>query len=153
MRGPGRGEQDEFEEALQRYTVGEDCPVFAGLYDYCAKYAGGSVGGAVRLNWGQADIAVNWAGGLNHGKKSEVTRAAPRLATPLSSPSHACAMFGRSFVRSKQGARSTLARKGGWGGGGQTFIVKQRRPCSAQGEVGLSRIGGGASSILGGRCV
>lgn len=64
--------QEEFEEALQRYTVGEDCPVFAGLYEYCTKYAGGSVGGAVKLNWGQSDIAINWAGGLHHGKKSEV---------------------------------------------------------------------------------
>lgn len=65
--------QDEFEDALQRYTVGEDCPVFSGLYEYCTKYTGGSVGGAVKLNWGQSDIAINWAGGLHHGKKSEAS--------------------------------------------------------------------------------
>jgi histone deacetylase 1/2 len=52
--------------------VGEDCPVFSGLYEYCTKYTGGSIGGAVKLNWGSADIAINWAGGLHHGKKSEV---------------------------------------------------------------------------------
>lgn len=64
--------QEQYEEALQRYTVGEDCPVFSGLYEYCTKYSGGSIGGAVKLNWGSADIAINWAGGLHHGKKSEV---------------------------------------------------------------------------------
>lgn len=65
--------QEQFEDALQRYTVGEDCPVFSGLYEYCTKYTGGSIGGAVKLNWGSADIAINWAGGLHHGKKSEAS--------------------------------------------------------------------------------
>jgi histone deacetylase 1/2 len=30
-------------------------------------------GGAVKLNHGEADIAVNWAGGLHHAKKSEAS--------------------------------------------------------------------------------
>jgi hypothetical protein len=34
--------------------------------------AGGSVDAAVKLNDGLADIAINWAGGLHHAKKSEV---------------------------------------------------------------------------------
>ena len=56
---------------LQRFNVGEDCPVFDGLYDFCQLSAGGSIGGAVKLNMGKADVAVNWAGGLHHAKKCE----------------------------------------------------------------------------------
>ncbi|CAI8611503.1 unnamed protein product [Vicia faba] len=58
---------------LKRFNVGEDCPVFDGLYSFCQTYAGGSVGGAVKLNHGQCDIAVNWAGGLHHAKKCEAS--------------------------------------------------------------------------------
>jgi len=54
-------------------NVGEDCPVFDGLYDFCQLSAGGSIGGAVKLNMGKADIAVNWAGGLHHAKKCEAS--------------------------------------------------------------------------------
>jgi histone deacetylase 1/2 len=69
-----------------------DCPVFDGLYDYCKLYTGGSIGtssathyvcwsflfftlfgipsdGAIKLNHGQCDIAINWSGGLHHAKK------------------------------------------------------------------------------------
>ena len=31
-------------------NVGEDCPVFDGLFEYCRLYTAGSIGGAVRLN-------------------------------------------------------------------------------------------------------
>ena len=54
-------------------NVGEDCPVFDGLYEFCQLSAGGSVAGAVKLNKQQTDIAVNWAGGLHHAKKSEAS--------------------------------------------------------------------------------
>ena len=36
------------------------------------SYAGGSVGGAVKLNHGNADLVINWSGGLHHAKKAEV---------------------------------------------------------------------------------
>ncbi|KAF6141104.1 hypothetical protein GIB67_006549 [Kingdonia uniflora] len=36
-------------------------------------YAGGSVGGDVKLNHGICDIAINWAGGLHHAKKCEAS--------------------------------------------------------------------------------
>jgi histone deacetylase 1/2 len=58
--------------ALKRFNVGEDCPVFDGLYSFCQTYAGGSVGGAVKLNHGH-DIAINWSGGLHHAKKCEAS--------------------------------------------------------------------------------
>ena len=60
---------------IERYNMGEDCPVFDGLYEYCCTYTGGSLAGAARLNQGCADIVINWAGGLHHAKKSEVHNA------------------------------------------------------------------------------
>ena len=47
--------------------------MFDGLYEFCQLSTGGSVAGAVKLNQQAAEIAVNWAGGLHHAKKSEVS--------------------------------------------------------------------------------
>lgn len=74
-------------------AVGEaDCPVFDGLFDYCAvrtctsvavhaprccvrlilkgavlqMYSGASVGGASLINAGSADVVLNWAGAHAH---------------------------------------------------------------------------------------
>ena len=84
----------EYSKLLQRFNVGEDCPVFdgeffvvvflfssvfsrlffsSGLYEFCQLSCGGSVASAVKLNKQAADIAVNWAGGLHHAKKSEAS--------------------------------------------------------------------------------
>lgn len=63
----------EFNKQMQRFNVGEDCPVFDGLYEFCQISTGGSVAGAVKLNKQQADVAINWAGGLHHAKKSEAS--------------------------------------------------------------------------------
>eukprot|EP00698_Gefionella_okellyi_P003022 TRINITY_DN12847_c0_g1_i1.p1 TRINITY_DN12847_c0_g1~~TRINITY_DN12847_c0_g1_i1.p1 ORF type:complete len:480 (+),score=89.21 TRINITY_DN12847_c0_g1_i1:183-1442(+) len=63
----------EYVNSLSRFNVGEDCPVFDGLFEFCQISAGGSVAGAVRLNHGLSDIAINWAGGLHHAKKSEAS--------------------------------------------------------------------------------
>ncbi|XP_057863688.2 histone deacetylase 19 isoform X1 [Cryptomeria japonica] len=60
-------------KALERFNVGDDCPVFNGLYQYCQTYAGGSIGCAVKLNYKHCDIAINWAGGLHHAKKCEAS--------------------------------------------------------------------------------
>lgn len=65
--------QQEQLRQLKLFNVGEDCPVFDGLYSYCKSYAGGSIGGALRLNQGQCDIAINWAGGLHHAKQCEAS--------------------------------------------------------------------------------
>lgn len=54
---------------LQRFNVGEDCPVFDGLFEFCQLYTSGSIGGAIRLNHKQSDVVINWAGGLHHAKK------------------------------------------------------------------------------------
>ena len=41
-------------------NIGEDCPVFDGLYEFCSLSTGGSISGAAKLNRGEADICVNW---------------------------------------------------------------------------------------------
>ncbi|ORY68031.1 hypothetical protein BCR35DRAFT_308216 [Leucosporidium creatinivorum] len=56
-----------------RFLIGEDCPAFEGLFEFCSISAGGSLSGARRLTTGQADIALNWAGGLHHAKKREAS--------------------------------------------------------------------------------
>lgn len=63
----------EHEKQMQRFNVGEDSPVFEGMYDLSQTAAGGSIAGAVKLNRGHTEIAVNWAGGLHHAKKSEAS--------------------------------------------------------------------------------
>ncbi|EER36084.1 histone deacetylase RPD3 [Candida tropicalis MYA-3404] len=55
------------------FNVGDDCPVFDGLGEFCKISCGGSMEGAARLNNGSADIAINYAGGLHHAKKSEAS--------------------------------------------------------------------------------
>ena len=56
-----------------RFNVGEDCPVFPGMFDFCSIYSGASLDGAVKLNNNQADIVVNWSGGFHHAKKFEAS--------------------------------------------------------------------------------
>ncbi|KAJ6126094.1 hypothetical protein N7471_010587 [Penicillium samsonianum] len=64
---------DRFSKEQSRYNVGDDCPVFDGLFEFCGISAGGSMEGAARLNRNKCDVAVNWAGGLHHAKKSEAS--------------------------------------------------------------------------------
>ncbi|KPI38324.1 Histone deacetylase RPD3 [Cyphellophora attinorum] len=64
---------ESYQKEQQKYNVGDDCPVFDGLFDFCGISAGGSMEGAARLNRKKADIAINWAGGLHHAKKSEAS--------------------------------------------------------------------------------
>ncbi|KAF2404225.1 hypothetical protein EJ06DRAFT_526309 [Trichodelitschia bisporula] len=64
---------DNFSKEQSKYNVGDDCPVFDGLFEFCGISAGGSMEGAARLNRGKCDIAINWAGGLHHAKKSEAS--------------------------------------------------------------------------------
>ncbi|KAD6453500.1 hypothetical protein E3N88_08205 [Mikania micrantha] len=51
--------------------LGEDCPVFDDMFEFCQIYAGGTIDAARRLNNQLCDIAINWAGGLHHAKKCE----------------------------------------------------------------------------------
>lgn len=65
--------ESELRSELETYNMVEDCPVFDGLWDYCSTYSGASIGAAVKLNYGTADVAINWSGGLHHGKKGEAS--------------------------------------------------------------------------------
>jgi len=69
--------QDECLAQLRRYNLGlpgeADCPVFDGMYDYCRTYCGASVDAAALLASGDADLALNWSGGMHHAKKAEAS--------------------------------------------------------------------------------
>ena len=57
----------------RRFNVNDDCPLFPGLWPFCRSYAAASIAGAVKLNNGAADVAINGAGGLHHAKKAEAS--------------------------------------------------------------------------------
>ncbi|CAD5229067.1 unnamed protein product [Bursaphelenchus okinawaensis] len=62
-----------FSKQMLKFNVGEDCPVFDGLYEFCQLSSGGSLAAAVKLNKQKADIVINWMGGLHHAKKAEAS--------------------------------------------------------------------------------
>lgn len=62
-----------FATSLSKFSVGDDSPIFPGLFDFCSMYTGASLQGAVMLNHGLSDIAINWSGGLHHAKKFEAS--------------------------------------------------------------------------------
>ncbi|EOQ99633.1 hypothetical protein E3P92_00613 [Wallemia ichthyophaga] len=64
---------DSYAKEQAKFNVGDDCPVFDGLFEYCSISAGGSMEGAARLSRNKTDIAINWAGGLHHAKKAEAS--------------------------------------------------------------------------------
>lgn len=64
---------DNFEKLFQRFNVGDDCPIFDGIYDFCQRYAGASIEASRKLIANGADICINWSGGLHHAKKSEAS--------------------------------------------------------------------------------
>ncbi|KAK9823172.1 hypothetical protein WJX72_000831 [[Myrmecia] bisecta] len=69
--------QEEYLVQMRRFNLGPvgeaDCPVFDDMYEYCRVYTGGSVNGAALMNAGEAEICLNWAGGMHHAKKAEAS--------------------------------------------------------------------------------
>lgn len=59
------------ELVLAKFNIGDDCPVFDGMYDYSSIYSGASLDALRKLISGMSDIAINWSGGLHHAKKFE----------------------------------------------------------------------------------
>lgn len=49
-----------FVEQINKFNLGEDCPVFDGLWEYCKTYTGGSIEGARRVARGDYQFAINW---------------------------------------------------------------------------------------------
>ncbi|ORX62948.1 histone deacetylase [Hesseltinella vesiculosa] len=64
---------ENYEQLFQRFNVGDDCPIFDGIYDFCQRYSGATIEAARKLIAGGADICINWSGGLHHAKKSEAS--------------------------------------------------------------------------------
>lgn len=64
---------DQMIKDLHKFNIRDDCPVFPGLYDYCRLTAGGTMYAAQKINSGGYDVAINWAGGLHHAKRSEAS--------------------------------------------------------------------------------
>ncbi|RUS32929.1 hypothetical protein BC938DRAFT_473766 [Jimgerdemannia flammicorona] len=62
-----------FSKFFQRFNVGDDCPIFDGMYEFCQIYAGGTIDAARKLVSNGADICVNWSGGLHHAKRCEAS--------------------------------------------------------------------------------
>lgn len=63
----------QFTNVFAKFNIGDDCPIFDGLYDYSSIYAGASLDASRKLINGQSDIAINWSGGLHHAKKFEAS--------------------------------------------------------------------------------
>ncbi|VDO72896.1 unnamed protein product [Haemonchus placei] len=64
---------EEYEHVFAKFNIGEDCPIFDGIFEFCTIYTGGSLEGAQRLNHKVSDIVINWSGGLHHAKKAEAS--------------------------------------------------------------------------------
>lgn len=55
---------------LDKFNIGDDCPIFQGMFEYSSLYAGASIDASRKLINEQSDIAINWSGGLHHAKKN-----------------------------------------------------------------------------------
>ncbi|KAG0249529.1 histone deacetylase [Mortierella polycephala] len=64
---------NNFSKVFSRYNVGDDCPVFDGMFDFCKIYSGATIDAARKLTNGSADISINWSGGLHHAKRVEAS--------------------------------------------------------------------------------
>jgi acetoin utilization deacetylase AcuC-like enzyme len=62
-----------FSKVFSRFNVGDDCPVFDGMFDFCKIYSGATMDAARKLTNGSADISINWSGGLHHAKRVEAS--------------------------------------------------------------------------------
>ena len=64
---------NEYLDLFVGFNMGEDCPVFEGLWDYCKISTKGSVLAASAICEGRNQIAINWSGGLHHAKEQEAS--------------------------------------------------------------------------------
>ncbi|OBA22715.1 hypothetical protein METBIDRAFT_36343 [Metschnikowia bicuspidata var. bicuspidata NRRL YB-4993] len=58
-------------DKLAQFNIGDDCPIFDGMYAYSLVYSGATLDASRKLISGMSDIAINWSGGLHHAKKAE----------------------------------------------------------------------------------
>jgi len=64
-----------YQEQFARFGFSADCPnpVNSKFYDFCRLYTTGSVLQAQMLSENQAEIGINWSGGLHHAKRQEAS--------------------------------------------------------------------------------
>ncbi|XP_037083653.1 histone deacetylase 8-like [Pollicipes pollicipes] len=60
---------DQYEDDLDEYGLGFDCPLVTGILDLALHLAGGSLCAARALCRGEVDVAVNWNGGWHHAQR------------------------------------------------------------------------------------
>jgi acetoin utilization deacetylase AcuC-like enzyme len=66
--------QKRFKDEIHRFNLcQDDCPIFNNMADYCKRYTSGSLLAATEVAQGNAEFAINWAGGLHHAKKFEAS--------------------------------------------------------------------------------
>ena len=56
---PVNAQTDAFAHGTTAYNIGDDCPIFDGLYTYSSLYAGASLDAARKLTSHQSQIAIN----------------------------------------------------------------------------------------------
>lgn len=49
-----------FSKSLTHFNVGDDCPVFDGLYDFCSMYTGASIDGKMKNAFLIIIIIITW---------------------------------------------------------------------------------------------
>lgn len=64
-------------KSAERHHLGRcsthDNPVIVDLWDYCSRYAGGSLAAARALATGKYKVAINWAGGMHHASEGKAS--------------------------------------------------------------------------------
>nr|QSX72315.1 histone deacetylase 8 [Halisarca dujardinii] len=56
---------------METFGLGYDCPVFAGMLDYCCAVSGATLTAVNALLDGRFTTVVNWFGGWHHGRRSK----------------------------------------------------------------------------------
>lgn len=68
---------NDIKALMKRFEIGThsrmDCPIFEGMFELAQISSGGSIASAVKINRQEADICINFAGGLHHAKQSEAS--------------------------------------------------------------------------------
>jgi acetoin utilization deacetylase AcuC-like enzyme len=64
---------DTSAKETSKFNIVGDCPGFPSVYEFCQVYAGGSIDAAHKINHKDADICINWAGGLHHARRDEAS--------------------------------------------------------------------------------
>jgi len=65
--------KEQYVDQIHRFSFGDDCPIFDNMYYFCQRYTAGTILASEHIAKGDAEIAINWSGGLHHAKKFEAS--------------------------------------------------------------------------------